>query len=94
MDIMQCRLTDEEITVALEGVSFTPGGWQYRLYRGVADAATEQALRCILLWLKEFEEKHQLDTLSNKYSLIIRTLHGHGLQMAAEELEALLGVKP
>ena len=94
MDIMQCRLTDKQITVAIEGVPFTSGGWQYRFNRAIADAATEKALRCILLWLKEFEEKHQLDTLSNKYSLIIRTLHGHGLNMAAEELEALLAVKP
>mgnify|MGYP001605688180 CR=1 FL=1 len=87
MDIMQCRLTDKQITVAAEGVSFTPGGWQYHLDRAIADAATEKALRCVLVWLQEFEDTH-----SDSGEKIISIGRGHGLEMAAEELEELLAV--
>ena len=90
MDMVQCRLTDEEITMAVEavpnrGVSVTPTAWGLRFDRAIADAATEKALRSVLLWLQEFEGMH-----SSRAEEIIAIGRGHGLEMAAEELEAML----
>ena len=93
MDIMQCRLTEEEITTTMEavpnhGVPMTPTEWGLQFDHAVADAATEKALRCVLLWLQEFEDSHN-DGGEN----VISIMRGHGLEMAADELEALLAGK-
>ena len=63
VDIRDCRLTEEEIKIAAQA-SFNPD-WDFpeRFDRPIADAATEKALRCVLVWLREFEERHKDDLL-------------------------------
>ena len=97
MDIRQCRLTIEEITMVLEavpepGVSAVGAAWGDEDNRAIADAATEKALRCVLLWLQGFEVSHR--HIHGYYSDFPGISRSHGLRMAAEELEALLAVKP
>ena len=101
MDIVQCRLTEEEIAVALEvvrneTVTFYARGLPFE--KAIADAGTEKALRCVLVWLREFEDNHRPIQQVVHDGDIIKTqlvwgLLGHGLDMAAEELETLLKVK-
>ena len=93
MDIKQCRLTKDEISGAIDatpyaGISDTNTAWGDEYDRAVADAATAKALCCVLLWLQEFEDNHR--AMPEDVTGIDR---GHGLEMAAAELEALLAGK-
>ena len=81
MDMEQFRLTDEEIRTVLTGL---PNGTYGEGLRGIADATTEKALRSVLLWLREFERMH------SRPEEFIAIGRGHGLEMAANELEEML----
>mgnify|MGYP001558682680 CR=1 FL=1 len=88
MNPYQYRLTNEEITVAVDGVSSTPSAWRFPCDRAIADAATEKALRYVLTWLQGFETSHR--HIHGYYSDFPGISRSHGLRMATEELEAML----
>ena len=83
MNIEECQLTDREILTVLlhDGAD----GEVDNIDRRIANSATEKALRSVLRWLQEFEGMHSSQAVD-----IIRIGRGHGLEMAADELEAML----
>ena len=85
MDMEQFRLTGEDIMEAEIAWEAHEGKTPLGLPGWIADAATEKALRCVLLWLQQFEDQRR-DAGGN----IIAIIHGRGLEMAANELEAML----
>ena len=84
MTLERVRLTSKEIDRAIESIpDCTVWEWHKRHHRVVANAATEKALQYIVNWLRNFETTH--DQIA-----VLRIGRGHGLDMAAEELEAWL----
>lgn len=79
MDIDQCRLTPEEIWTALTTRAYTD---EHQL---IADAATEKTLRTVALWLRGFEREYP-----DRPEHMVACWRGHGLEMAADVLEAIL----
>ena len=86
MNIEQYRLTDREILTVLlhDGAD----GEVDNIDRRIANSATEKTLRVMLLWLQEFEDMH-----SSRAEDIIAIGRGHGLEMAAAELETMLAAR-
>ena len=83
MNIEQCQLTNEEIDTVVRATHNSLD--DQSADRPIANAATEKALRSVLLWLQEFEDTH-----SDRREQIVAIWRGDGLEMAADELEAML----
>ena len=82
MNMEQLRLTGEDIMEAELAWEADKGSTPLGYPGWIADAATEKALRAVLVWLRKFELRGDI--------AFWRRIRGIGLDMAAGELEAML----
>ena len=73
MNPEQCRLTDPEIIKLL--LDNGADGEVDRIDRLLANAATEKALRVMLLWLQEFEDMHSMEMAASELEAMLEVEH-------------------